>query len=54
MKNTRDLDSWYGYLHERNALIDYVRTHRISGVVFLSADMHFSGVWELYGGTLEP
>jgi alkaline phosphatase D len=33
-------DSWAAYLHERNALFDFIRDRRIEGVVLLSGDTH--------------
>jgi alkaline phosphatase D len=33
-------DSWASYLHERDALFDFIRDNRISGVVLLSGDTH--------------
>ena len=33
-------DSWSAYLHERNALFDFIRDKQISGVVLISGDTH--------------
>lgn len=33
-------DSWASYLHERDALFDYIRDESISGVLLLSGDTH--------------
>lgn len=33
-------DSWASYLHERNALFDFIRDQKISGVIGLSGDVH--------------
>jgi alkaline phosphatase D len=35
-------DSWASFLHERDALFDFVREERIAGVVLLSGDTHVS------------
>jgi len=33
-------DSWGSFLHERNALFDWIRDHGIGGVILLSGDTH--------------
>jgi alkaline phosphatase D len=33
-------DTWSAFLHERNALFDFIRDRRIGGVVLLSGDTH--------------
>lgn len=33
-------DSWASYLHERDALFDFIRDNQVSGVVLLSGDTH--------------
>ena len=33
-------DSWSSYLHERDALFDFIRDSQISGVILLSGDTH--------------
>ena len=33
-------DSWASYLHERNALFDFIRDNQINGVILLSGDTH--------------
>ena len=33
-------DSWASYLHERDALFDFIRDNQINGVVLLSGDTH--------------
>lgn len=39
-------DGWRIYTFARQRLIDTLREKRISGVVYLSGDMHYSRVWE--------
>lgn len=34
-------DIWAGFIHERNALFDYIRDQRIEGVVLLAGNTHF-------------
>ncbi len=34
-------DAWSGFLHERDALFDFIRDEAISGVLLLSGDTHF-------------
>ena len=33
-------DAWSSFLHERNALFDFIRDHEIPGVILLSGDTH--------------
>jgi phosphodiesterase/alkaline phosphatase D-like protein len=42
-----DGDSWEGYLTERAELFNYIRAHHICGVVMLSGDQHWTGVFRL-------
>jgi len=46
-------EAWISFRTERNEILDYVRDHRVPGVVLLSGDEHWTGVfhlppWELY------
>jgi len=47
-------DSWASYIHERDALFNYIRDEGISGVVLLSGDTHtgeFNAIpWSDHGG----
>lgn len=47
-------DSWAAFLHERDALFDFVRYAQITGVVLLSGDTHVSELnavpWSARGG----
>lgn len=47
-------DSWAAFLHERNALFDFIRDEAISGVVLLSGDVHRGELnaiaWSAHGG----
>lgn len=47
-------DSWAAYLHERDALFDFIRDREISGVVLLSGDTHIGELnvipWSARGG----
>lgn len=52
-------DGWAAYRHERNEIFDFIRDRNITGVVLLSADLHWSGVfhfkeWNLYEITASP
>jgi hypothetical protein len=40
-------DSWFGYQTERLEIFNYVKTHHICGVVLLSGDQHWTGVFSL-------
>ena len=38
-------DAWGGYRTERDAIVRSIRAHRVSGVVFLTADFHMARDW---------
>ena len=42
-----DADSWVGYQTERAEILNYIRSHHICGVVMLSGDQHWTGVFRL-------
>ncbi len=46
-------DSWDGYVHEREALLAFLRQSQVHDVVFLAADQHIAAVRELREGLLE-
>ncbi|GBC77899.1 Alkaline phosphatase D [bacterium HR08] len=37
-------DSWEGYRTERRELLEFIRAHGLSNVIFLSADVHYAAV----------
>jgi len=39
------LDSWAGFLPERETIFSWIRDHNVSGVVLLSSDRHRSDAW---------
>jgi len=39
-------DGWQGYITEREEIFDFIEENHISGCVLLSADSHFSGVYQ--------
>ncbi len=46
-------EAWPSFKHERNEILDYVRDHRVPGVILLSGDEHWTAVlklapWDLY------
>jgi len=41
------VDGWQGYITEREEIFDFIEEHEIPGVVLLSADSHFSGVYQI-------
>jgi alkaline phosphatase D len=43
-KENRESDDWGTYIHERQALEQWISEHRISGVVLLGGDIHASRV----------
>ena len=40
-----NLDTWSGYLEEREAIFSWIREQDVSGVVLLSSDRHRSDAW---------
>jgi len=44
---TTDTDSWFGFQTERQEIFDYIRTNHLCGVVLLSGDQHWTGVFHL-------
>ena len=46
-------DSWDGYVHEREALLQFLRAEQVHNVVFLTADQHLAAIRELREGLLE-
>jgi alkaline phosphatase D len=43
-------DRWDGYPQERAEILGYIRQKKISGVVFMSADMHYAAVTRIPKG----
>ncbi len=43
----KQYDHWDGFLTERKELFDFIRDNHIGGVVLLSGDAHFSGVYKI-------
>jgi len=46
-------DSWEGYAAERDELLDFIRSNRIRGVVFVAGDVHYAAVLRHAGGVVE-
>jgi alkaline phosphatase D len=42
---SEDTDTWSGFLTERQKIFDFLRTNKIEGVVLLSGDRHYAGVF---------
>jgi alkaline phosphatase D len=40
-------DRWDGYPQERSEILRYINTKKISGVVFLSADLHYAAITKI-------
>jgi alkaline phosphatase D len=36
-------DSWAQFKHEQDAIVDFIRTNSITGVIFMSGDLHSGG-----------
>lgn len=47
------IDGWQGYIYEREVILDFIEEHSIAGCVFLSADSHFSGSYQLRPWAIE-
>lgn len=46
-------DSWASFLRERNEIFKFIDDNRISGVVLLSGDRHFTGAYQVRGRFVE-
>ncbi len=46
-------DSWEGYRIERQELLEFIRAHGLSNVIFLSADVHYAAVLRHVEGVVE-
>jgi alkaline phosphatase D len=46
-------DSWEGYRTERQEILEFIRAHRLSNVIFLSADVHYAAVLRHIEGVVE-
>ena len=51
--HSKDGDCWYGFQYERAHILDYIQQNNITGVMFLSGDRHWAGVFELREGIFE-
>ncbi|MEZ6038129.1 MAG: alkaline phosphatase D family protein [Planctomycetota bacterium] len=47
------IDSWDGFVHERQQLLDFLLASDLHNVVFLAADQHIAAIRELRCGLLE-
>jgi len=45
----RGQDKWGGYSPERDEILRYIATHNVSGVIFLTADVHYAAVVKVPG-----
>jgi alkaline phosphatase D len=43
-------DRWDGYPQERAEILRYINSNRISGVIFLSADLHYAAITRIRNG----
>jgi alkaline phosphatase D len=41
--HSKPVDSWAQYQHEQDEIVDFIRTNAITGVIFMSGDIHSSG-----------
>ncbi len=46
-------DSWEGYRTERREILEFIRVHRLSNVIVLSADVHYAAVLRHIEGVVE-
>lgn len=47
------IDSWDGFVHERQQLLDFLQQSEVQNVVFVAADQHIGAIRELRCGLLE-
>jgi hypothetical protein len=47
------IDSWDGFVHERQQLLDFLQQSHVQNVVFVAADQHIAAIRELRCGLLE-
>jgi phosphodiesterase/alkaline phosphatase D-like protein len=43
-------DRWDGYPQERAEILRYIKSNKITGVVFLSADLHYAAITRIRNG----
>ena len=43
-------DRWDGYGRERSEILNYIRDKKITGVVFLSGDLHYAAITKIPNG----
>jgi alkaline phosphatase D len=41
--HSKQVDSWALYQHEQNEIVDFIRANSITGVIFMSGDLHSDG-----------
>jgi alkaline phosphatase D len=41
--HSKQVDSWALYKHEQDEIVDFIRTNSITGVIFMSGDIHSAG-----------
>ena len=41
--HSKQSDSWALYKHEQNEIVDFIRSNSITGVIFMSGDIHSGG-----------
>jgi phosphodiesterase/alkaline phosphatase D-like protein len=44
---TEEFDAWRGYMKEKTLIFDYIKNNQIGGVVLLSGDQHWVGVFKV-------
>jgi alkaline phosphatase D len=47
------LDSWTSYARERVVILDFIKNEKITGVILLSGDRHFTAGYQLRGEVIE-
>lgn len=45
--NIRDTDSWFGFLHERDSILDFIQSQSIDNVIFISGGSLVSPIFNL-------
>ena len=52
-QNTGHADSWGSFLRERTDIFQFIEQNRISGVLLLSGDRHFTAGYQIHGRFIE-
>ncbi|HET9486499.1 MAG TPA: alkaline phosphatase D family protein [Chryseosolibacter sp.] len=51
--NPRNMDSWDGYPAEKQRVSDFIKTHKVQNIIFLTGDTHASWAFEVVASPLK-